>query len=245
VDPKVRRAYIGGYVIQIWLSLLPGAFLLYFYLAFPPAPMGLLSFLPLPLWLYFLLMPGWLLFTYYVTVLWAAVITRIWIGFLNIKCPPKEGVFERSLEDKDYVFWNRRNLARIFLIWLLYTPPFPWLRVFLTFNFLGTHVGKNCVVYDCWIATEFLTIGNNVKVGQGAGVYSYQFEKNKLIVARVILEDNVIVGPRSVIYPGVLVKANTTISTCSTVLPFSELEANSIYFGVPVEKIRSKKDTDV
>jgi acetyltransferase-like isoleucine patch superfamily enzyme len=240
VDPRVRRQYTVGYVIQMWISLIPMAFLFYFLFSFPPNKCGLIIWLPMPMIVYLMLMPGCFLLIYYVTVVWTAIITKIWIGILNLRCPPKEGVFTRSLEDKDYVYWNRRNLARGFLLWLLYTPPFPWFRTFFTFRFFGVKIGKNAVVHDCWMSWEFVEIGNNVKIGQGSGVYSYVFEANKLVVAKVRIEDDVIVGPRTVVFPGTVIHKNTTVSCQSTVLAFSELDENSIYFGVPVEKIRQK-----
>ena len=60
------------------------------------------------------------------------------------------------------------------------------------FNFFGVKVGKNASITDCWICSEFLKIGDNVKIGQGACVYHFMMEPEKLLVAKVVIEDNVI-----------------------------------------------------
>jgi acetyltransferase-like isoleucine patch superfamily enzyme len=247
IDPKIRRRNIVGYLIQMWISLLPAAFLLYALFVFPNNRFSFLRYLPIPenlMWLYYFLMPIFLFGVYYLTVIWTALITKIILWWYNIRRPAKEGVFTRSSEDLDYVYWNKRNLARVFLIWLLYTPPFPWGKTFFTFRFFGIKIGKNTVVTDCWISPEFIEIGNNTKIGQGSAVVSYVFEKDKLIVARVKIEENCIIGPRTVVEPGCIIHNNCTVSACSLLLPFTELDPNAIYFGLPVEKVRDKTPED-
>lgn len=247
VDPKIRRKFIVGYIIQIWISLIPAAFLLYVLFVFPNNRFSLLRYLPIPenfVWIYYFIMPVFLFGVYYITIFWTALITKIVIWGFSLRHPAKEGVFTRSLEDPDYVNWNKRNLARTFLIWLLYTPPFPWGKAFFTYRFFGIKIGKNIVVTDCWISPEFIEMGDNTKIGQGSAVVSYAFEKDKLIVAGVKIEENCIIGPRTVVEPGSIIHKNCTISACSLVLPFSELDPNAIYFGLPVEKVRDKGPED-
>ena len=108
---------------------------------------------------------------YYIAIFWTAIITKIYLGWLSLLRKPKEGIFKRDILDKDYLYWNKRNLARTFLFWLIKTFPFPWAKVWFMFNFFGVKVGKNASITDCWICSEFLKIGDNVKIGQGACVY--------------------------------------------------------------------------
>jgi carbonic anhydrase/acetyltransferase-like protein (isoleucine patch superfamily) len=87
-------------------------------------------------------------------------------------------------------------------------------------------------------------IGNNVKVGQSSAVYSFMFEPDKLLVGNVLLEDKVIIGPRSTVLPGCIIHTNTILSAVSFTMPFQELEANAIYFGTPAEYIRKIEENE-
>ena len=83
-----------------------------------------------------------------------------------------------------------------------------------------------------------MSIGKNVVVGQAAGIYSFQFQDDKLLVAKVNIGDNVMIGPQTVIFPGVSIPDGVTIDDGGFVHPFTQLEANGAYHGAPVRLIR-------
>ena len=245
-----------SYIIQIWISCIPAAILIYwFYYA------EFVSLLPyitlnttfsfrglLSSWgwdmsgLFFsILIPFVLIVIYIITVIWTAIITKIYIGLLNLRHKPIEGVFYRSKKDKDYVYWNRRNLSRIFLNWLLFSVPFTFLKKQFAYRFFGIPIGKNTDMNHCWVSQEFIEIGDNVKIGQAAGIYSFQFEGDKLLVAKVIIKDDVLIGPQAVIYPGSIINEGVTIDGGCFSDPFTEYEANGVYHGIPAKLISSKK----
>lgn len=244
VDPRIRRKHMISYVIHNWLILIPGSFLLYFLFGAETNLYTLrnilLPFISIADVNFYLLTPIFLVFIYYMTLFWAAAITRIRIAWLNMKHKPREGIFQRTLDDQDYVYWNKRNLARVFYYWLLKTFPLPWAKTFLGYRIFGLKAGNNIQMSDCWVSPEFIEIGNNVQVGQGAAVFSYMFEPDRLLVAKVVLENNVIIGPRTTVFAGVKIHENTIVSSCSFILPFQDLEKDCIYFGNPVEKVRCK-----
>ena len=256
VDPRIITKDLLAYILQIWISLIPAAFLLFW--IFAPAniygmpenlfPWGIpYSFLQwvgpmFPIWLYYILLPLFLIGIYYVAVIFTTFITVLRIKWLNWRHPPKEGLFSRTLEDLDFVYWNKRNLSRRFLAWLLFSTPFSWGRNFFALRVFGIKIGKGVVVDEGWISPEFIELGNNIRLGQGAGIYSYMYEQDKLLVATVRIEDNVIIGPRCTIFPGTKIHTNTIVSASSYTIPFSELEAESIYFGTPAQFVRKKKD---
>ncbi len=236
VDPRVRRRLYHIYLIKIWISLLPSGFFLYWFY-YPGSESYLFHnlWLSAPLWFYFLITPFYITFIYIVTVLWTAIITKIQLLWLNLRHKPKEGVFLRNRKDKDYLYWNKRNLAKIFLFWLLYSTPFTIFKIFLPYRLFGVKVGKNCVLNHAWITPEFVSIGSNVKIGQGACIYSFLFENDKLLVAQVTIGDNVSIGPHSIIYPGTKIENNVIIDAGSYTLPFFELKENKTYKGAPIK----------
>ncbi|MHA1720305.1 MAG: acyltransferase [Promethearchaeota archaeon] len=256
VDPRVRRKHIIEYIIQIWLSCLPAAFLLYWFFY-----AELESFLPfsshetlgasfsfrgmisnwgwdIPGLIFSILIPFILIAIYIITVVWAALITKFYIFILNLNHKPIEGVFYRSLDDKDYVYWNRRNLSRIFLHWLLFSVPFTFLKKTFAYRIFGIKIGKHTDMNHCWVSPEFMEIGDNVKIGQAAGIYSFQFEGDKLLVAKVIIKDDVLIGPQAVIFPGTKVNDGVTIDGGCFADPFTEYESNGVYHGTPAKLIR-------
>ncbi len=258
-DPRIRRKYIIPYIIQIWISCLPAAFLLYwFYYAelvklFPYITLTttfsfrgmLLSWgWDMPGLVFSILIPFILIAIYIITVIWTAFITKIHIGLLNLRHKPIEGVFYRSEKDKDYVYWNRRNLSRIFLNWLLFSVPFTFLKKTFAYRFFGIPIGKNTDMNHCWVSQEFIEIGDNVKIGQAAGVYSFQFEGDKLLVAKIIVKDDVLIGPQAVVYPGSIINEGVTLDGGCFSDPFTEYEAYGVYHGTPAKKISSKKPKD-
>jgi len=263
-DPRIRRKYIIPYIIQIWLSCLPAAFLLYWFyytelevilynlfsshtsLAGSFSFRGLLSSWGWDMHdtVFWILIPIVLLLIYLITVIWTATVTKIYIGLLNLRHKPIEGVFLRSEKDKDYVYWNRRNLSRIFLNWILFSTPFTFLKKTFAYRFFGVPIGKNVHMDHCWVSPEFIEIGDNVKIGQAAGVYSFQFEGDKLLVAKVIIKDDVLIGPQAVVYPGTIINEGVTLDGGCFSDPFTEYEANGVYHGTPAKLINPKKSKD-
>ncbi|MHA1584527.1 MAG: acyltransferase [Promethearchaeota archaeon] len=259
VDPRIRRRIMPLYLIQIWISLIPTAFLLYWY--FYPWISRLLQYstgklswsfegmmimsgifpnsnFGVPSWIFYSFGAIFLLIIYVITIIWTAFITRILIGILNLLHKPREGIFSRSRKDKDYFYWNCRNLARIFLFWILHSNPFTFLKITFSYRFFGVHVGKHVQLNHCWISPEFVSIGNNVVIGQVAAVYSFQFQGEKLLVGRVKIEDNVTIGSQSVILPGSTIHEGTIVDSISFCMPFSELNPNSYYSGSPVKELK-------
>ncbi len=238
IDPKIRRRYYHIYLIQIWLSLLPAAFMAYWFY-YPGEESFLLPSLwpNVALWFYFITAPFYATLIYIVTVVWSALITKLRLYLLDLRCEPREGVFRRDKSDRNYLYWNKRNMTRLFLFWLLHSTPFTFMKDYFSYKFFGVPVGKDAVLNHAWLSPEFIEIGDDVKIGQGACVYSYMFEQDKLLVAKVTIEDDVLIGPQCVLFPGTVVREGSTIDGGSFTHPFTELESHAVYHGTPVKKV--------
>lgn len=110
----------------------------------------------------------------------------------------------------------------------------PWLLE------VGDHVwiGENV-----WIDNLALTtIGNHVSISQGAmlltGSHDYKRPTFDLIVKGINLEDGVWIGAKSVVCPGVTCFSHSILTVGSVAT--KDLEAYSIYQGVPAEKKRDR-----
>lgn len=103
---------------------------------------------------------------------------------------------------------------------------------------------------DVWIGEKvwidnlgLVTIGNNVCISQGAllltGNHNYKKVLFDLIVSKIVLEDGVWVGAKSVVCPGVTCKTHSVLAVSSVAT--SDLEAYGIYQGTPAQKIKTRE----
>ena len=251
IDPQIRRRYILMYLVQVWMSLLPTAFGIYWIFSpwfnhVLPVDLPILSF-SLPgliagvwnyqTWIAIAALPLILVILYFILVVSSAMVSKLSIGILNKLHTPKEGVFYRIPEDKDYLFWNLRNLSRVFLFWVLHSSPSTLLKKYFGYTLFGIHIDRSTVITHTWISPEFVQIGKNVIIGQSASLYSYQIQGNKLLVAQIVIEDNVRIGPQVILLPGIHVKHDTIIDGGSFAHPFTCFDSNAVYHGGPAKKM--------
>ena len=92
----------------------------------------------------------------------------------------------------------------------------------------------------CWL----ITIGNNVTFAQGVHVLCHDASTKMFLgytkIGRVTFGDNVFVGARSVILPGVTIGSNVIIGANSTVT--SNIPDGMVYAGSPAKCINSIED---
>ncbi|MFX1378657.1 MAG: hypothetical protein ACFFA4_06150 [Promethearchaeota archaeon] len=99
-------------------------------------------------------------------------------------------------------------------------------------------------MYEGWIDCEFIKFGKNVKVGQGSFIISNIIINNKLILKKVSIRDNVIIGAHSIVLPGTIIESNTILDAISMTMINQKLESDSIYRGNPAKKIEGMKFVD-
>jgi acetyltransferase-like isoleucine patch superfamily enzyme len=117
------------------------------------------------------------------------------------------------------------------------TSIYPWyLRM------MGAKIGRDAVVntqhiYDL----DIITIGARTIIGANASVLGHVGEKGKLVRQPIRIGSNCTVGQYANIFPGVTMGDNCHVGAMSLVPKGSTLEANAVYGGVPVKKIRDLK----
>lgn len=166
------------------------------------------------------------------------VIAKIFLIFINIIHKPKEGVFLRHKNDKDFCYWSLRAVIKKWPVWLARQLSFPALETLLLKVF-GVKTFFSNSLSEGWVDCEFIEFGKNVKIGQGSLVVSNIIVKDKIIIKKVNIKDNVIIGAHSVVLPGTIIDSNSILDTISLTTVNQHLEANSTYRGVPAKKIGS------
>lgn len=227
IDEKVRKRYIFLYLIVIILSSFPLALFEYFFII----SLWKEGFY----WLFLLLLPLNVIISIYILLLSAILFSSLFLKIINLIHLPKEGQFKRDISDKNYLYWNIRNIVKKWPLYLNASNPFPWFKNRSTLRCFGIRIGKNTICDNSWISSEFVKVGKNVIIGMNSTIISFGIEQDKLILKSIIIEDDVVIGAKCVLLPGTIVKKGAKISAHSFTNYNSILEENLIYLGHPAK----------
>ncbi|TFH27641.1 MAG: hypothetical protein E4G98_05975, partial [Promethearchaeota archaeon] len=135
-----------------------------------------------------------------------------------------------------------RACIKKFPIWIARNFYLPWLDI-VAFKLFGVRVksGGNTALMDAWVDVEFIEIGKNTTIGQGAIIMSTMVTQEFLIISKVTIGDEVVIGGYSVISPGTTIPNNVVIGAHSGTTVGQELEPNWVYWGIPARKFRKNE----
>ena len=176
------------------------------------------------LFLCFTLAGGYFIFG--LTLILATSLARVFWG-LNVK----EGV--HSLGSPQMLKWMMASALYIavrvtFMEFILLTP-----FCALFFKLMGARIGKNVQINSSRVGDiSILEIGDNSVIGGNATVICHSFEKKGLLIEKVKIGKNVIVGLNSIILPGVEIGDNAVIAAAAVVPKNTKVEPNTVYYGV-------------
>ena len=228
IDEKLRNRFLVLYIIIIILSFTPCVILEYYYVFYLWVELN-------QYWIFFLLLPFNVVVSIYLLQISATIIAVLLIKVINLIHTPKEGTFHRSFKDKDYVYWNIRNLIKKWPLYITASNPFPWLKNRFTLRFFGVRIGKHCICDNSWISSEFISIGKNVILGMNSTLISFGIEQDYFIIKKITIEDNVLLGAKCVILPGTIIKHNCKLEAHSYTDYNAVLKENSLYSGHPAK----------
>ncbi|TXT58303.1 MAG: hypothetical protein BAJALOKI2v1_400035 [Promethearchaeota archaeon] len=214
-------------IVILWLSLFSTvanilSFMEFFYKFFPPVV--LLIILPWAGLFFFLEFLIFLLF-----------FAKMFLIFANILKKPKEGIFEKSIWDQDYMFYCYRKSIKELVLKLFNYFPLPWVKI-LVLKVFNIKIPSNSGVLDSYIDSDFIKFGNEVILGEGSVVMSSMIIRDTLIVKEVILKDGCTVGVNSVIAPGTIMEKKSILGMGSYTKINQHLEEGWIYVGKPAIK---------
>ncbi len=186
--------------------------------------------------IFYLLFPLELLFCYLIIVFSSIFIAKIFLLVVNLIHKPKEGVFKRSKDDKDYIYWCLRGLIKKWPVWITHNFPMPYLDNLL-FKVFGVKTNSGNYMFEGWIDCEFIEFGKNVIVGVGSVVMGAIIIDNYLIIQKTIIEDDSIIGAHSLVAPGTKFGKGTILNAVSSTHINQVLESGCVYKGTPAIKI--------
>jgi acetyltransferase-like isoleucine patch superfamily enzyme len=158
--------------------------------------------------------------------------------FLHVlRWKPHQG--EMSIHSFRMWFWYNHNG----LVFTFNTVFGRFARLTNVYNWylrgMGAKIGKNVVfntqhVYDL----DLIEVGDNTVIGANASILGHVGEKGKLVRMPVKIGNRCTIGQYSNIFPGVTMGDNCHVGAMSLVPKGTQLDANAVYGGVPVRKIR-------
>ena len=231
IDERIRNKYLFLYFVVILLSFIPCIIFEYTYITL--------------LWrkgfflIFFFLVPFNFLVLIYLLQLSAILFSILILTTINLFYNPKEGIFQRSLDDKNYLYWNLRNIVKKWPLFINASNPLPWLKNRFVLRFFGVKIGKKGICDNSWISSEFVFVGKNVIIGMGSTLLSFGIEKEYFILKKIIIEDDVLIGAKCIIMPGTHINQKVKLSAHSYTNIDDKLLENSIYIGHPA---KLKKD---
>jgi len=201
----------------------------------------ILSFLNLSLILHVFLFSGFLVILFFLFIIIETFIPGLFIRFLRLKID--EGEYEISILD-----WN---FFKYSLYFVLYRPSLKLIGILpllpLRIRFLklvGLKMGKSSVLAGSELIHDpyMLEIGEQTLIGGWSQITGHVGEK-KLLVKKVKIGDNCLIGGKSFLMPGVTVEDNVTVALNSVVLKDMHLKKGRIYAGTPAKEV-SRNKTD-
>lgn len=136
-------------------------------------------------------------------------------------------------------FWYNHNgmmfmFSTVFGRFARATTVYPWfLRA------MGATIGKEVVfntqhVYDL----DILEVGEKTVIGANASILGHVGEKGHLVRAPIKIGKGCTIGQYTNVFPGVTMGDNCHVGAMSMIPKGMTLDANAIYAGIPVKKIR-------
>ena len=221
------------YPILIWLAFFPTSLIfisLFNFFSIWIDPIIIIIFLPISLVVY-----------YGIFILFLLLFAKLILILLNLINKPKEGIFQRNFQDKNYRFFIIRKCLKRFVIKIYNFFPLPWAKI-LALKLLGIKIANNTGVLDSFIDSDFVEIGKNTLLGEGAIIMSSMVLGDYLFVKKVILQEGCTIGAFSVIAPGTIVEEGAILGMGSYTNLNQRLNKNCIHFGRPAKKWRDVND---
>lgn len=227
IDERLRNKYLLLYVVIIILSFVPCSLFEYWYF---------INFWRSDYyWLFFLLLPFNILVLIYLLQFSSIIFSLLFLSIVKLLHKPKEGIFKRDISDKEYLYWNLRNLIKKWPLFILASNPFPWFKNRFVLRFFGVKIGKKSICDNCWISSEFVLIGKNVIIGMNSAILSFGIEQDSFFIKKIVIGDDVLIGAKCVLLPGTTMKKGAKLSAHSYTNVGDILEENSVYMGHPAK----------
>ncbi|TXT61739.1 MAG: membrane protein of unknown function [Promethearchaeota archaeon] len=166
----------------------------------------------------------------------SGILAKFFLVIVNLIHNPREGIFEANKDNRDYRYWSLRSVIKKWPIWIARQLSLPIIEKLILKLFCSS-TSLSITSHNAWIDTEFIEIGKNVRLGEGSIVMSNIILQNKLILKKISISDNVVIGAHSLVLPGAKIDHNSMLDSLSFTSIGQYLKDHSIYRGRPAKKV--------
>ncbi|MCD6404023.1 MAG: hypothetical protein J7L59_02470 [Nanoarchaeota archaeon] len=213
------------FIFTYSLGLIP----LVFYIKF------ILSFLDLNDLIHLLSLPFLMVLGFVIFALGEILSTSGMIWLLRLKYG--EGVYELSLDDPRMFKWLAYQTIYYPFGYFLYSLTVDPLKE-IHLKLCGAKIGKN-VTLGGFIADPCLfEVGDNTIIGGFCEILSHSAEGGKLIVKKVKIGRNCLVGEYSLVMPGVRMEDGSILGAHSLATKDQVLKRRKVYGGTPARLVK-------
>jgi acetyltransferase-like isoleucine patch superfamily enzyme len=145
---------------------------------------------------------------------------------------------------------NNKELLKMIIITFFYHVPLTLLNVFkliplrmFLHRCAGAKIGKNCFIPDTTILYEpyLIEIGDNTLIGADCKISAHTIDDNKIIIKKVKIGKNCLIGGEVIVHPGAVIEDNVTVAIKSYVRKNQVLEKGKTYIGIPAKELIKRK----
>lgn len=161
--------------------------------------------------------------------------------FFLLIYPLNEGVIaEGSKEEFSYQVYL---LFYLFLFnSLINIKILPVALMRLVYIMLGAKLGDNSFCNGVILDPPFTFVGNNTLMGQDCLIYAHAIEGRNLSYAVIKIGNNVTIGAKAVIMPGVRIGDGAIVGACALVSKGTIIGKKEVWVGIPAKKIKTISD---
>jgi acetyltransferase-like isoleucine patch superfamily enzyme len=130
-------------------------------------------------------------------------------------------------------------LAKHFVLPLVRSTPV----INLFYRGMGAKIGKNVLIgtdriWDC----DLIEIGDECVIGGNVAINAHIGQGQKGRLRRVRIGDRVTIGANTFMMPGVEIEDNVLVGPNSVIPMGRRLKANAVYWGIPVERVGERSE---
>jgi acetyltransferase-like isoleucine patch superfamily enzyme len=119
---------------------------------------------------------------------------------------------------------------------LEFLTPSPFLNLF--YELIGMKIGRGTIINSTHISDpSLIELGKRVTIGGSATIVGHYGQGGYLVLAKVIIGDNVTIGLKATIMGGAVIGKGAKILPNSVVLPKTKIPEGETWGGVPAQKI--------
>lgn len=146
----------------------------------------------------------------------------------------EEGVFRASLKDERFLSWMLRGfIYSLCFESLRVTPLFPWLP-----KLFGAKCGKGVFVAGKITEPPLTEIGEGSIIGGEAKLLNHVYEGRKIILRKIRVGKNCLIGDSAIILPGVEMGDNVIIGAGSLIPKNKKIPPNTVWGGNPAKLLK-------